>query len=105
VSVATRDAILAAVRLARLELTPDALDRIAAQVADILGHVEALAAIPVEGAEAVGGIAEGGAPRRADATGADALQLPLAALAPGWQDGFFTVPRLASMDASAEETP
>lgn len=103
--LATRDAIIAAVRLARLELSPAELERLAAQVADILEHVEELAAIPVEGAEAVGGIAEGGAPRRADEPGADELRVPLAGLAPEWADGFFTVPRLASMTAPSDETP
>lgn len=102
---ASRDAIVAAVRLARLDLTPDALERIAAQVADILSHVEELAALPVDGVEAVGGVAEGGAPRRADVPGADALHAPPSAFAPAWQDGFFTVPRLASMDAPPEEAP
>jgi aspartyl-tRNA(Asn)/glutamyl-tRNA(Gln) amidotransferase subunit C len=103
VSVATRAAIVAAVRLARLELSADALDRLAAQVADILDHVEELAAVSLEGAEAIGGIADWAAPRRADEPAADPLHGPLAALAPAWQDGFFTVPRLASMEAPADD--
>jgi aspartyl-tRNA(Asn)/glutamyl-tRNA(Gln) amidotransferase subunit C len=97
--VVDRAAIIGAVRLARLELSPEALDRITEQVADILAHVEELGAVPVDGVEAVAAIGEGGTPRRADEPGADALHVALAALAPAWQEGFFTVPRLASMES------
>jgi aspartyl/glutamyl-tRNA(Asn/Gln) amidotransferase C subunit len=103
--VATRDAIIAAVRLARLELSAQALDRLAAQVADILDHVEELAAIPLDGAEAIGGIADWAAPRRADEPAADPLHGTLADLAPAWHDGFFTVPRLAAMETPADDAP
>jgi aspartyl/glutamyl-tRNA(Asn/Gln) amidotransferase C subunit len=103
--VVTHDDIVRAVRLARLELSPSALARLAAQVADILSHVEELGAIPVEGAEAVGGIAEGTAPRRPDEPGADRLHVAPAQFAPAWVDGLFTVPRLAAMEAASEAAP
>lgn len=41
-------------------------------------------------------------PLRADLPGADPLAEPPAAWAPGWRDGFFTVPRLASHRGEGE---
>lgn len=84
-------------RLARLRLTPEEVERYTAQLSDILEHVEALENVPVEGVDAVGGAAEGGTPLRSDVPGADPLSDPPERFAPAWQEGFFTVPRLAAL--------
>ncbi len=90
-------------RLARLALSPDEIERFTAQLSDILDHFEALSTLPLEGADAVGGVAEGATPLRADLPGADPLQEAPAAFAPEWLDGFFTVPRLAALGGKDPE--
>ena len=97
-----REAVLEAVRLARLDLAPDELDRILAQVAGILAHIEELEGVPLGEAPALGGIAEADAPLRPDARDADRLKEPPERNAPAWADGFFTLPRLAAMEGTRE---
>jgi Asp-tRNA(Asn)/Glu-tRNA(Gln) amidotransferase C subunit len=103
--VVGHDAVMAAVRLARLDLASDELERIVAQVANILDHIEELSAVAVGDAPAVGGITEADAPLRQDVDGPDPLMHPPSALASGWVDGFFTLPRLAAMEATGEAEP
>jgi Asp-tRNA(Asn)/Glu-tRNA(Gln) amidotransferase C subunit len=93
---------MAAVRLARLDLAPDELDRILAQVAEILVHIEELDSVPLGDAPALGGIAEADAPLRPDVRDPDVLAAPPSASAPAWAEGFFTLPRLAAMDGTRE---
>lgn len=90
-------------RLARLRLTPDEVERYTVQLNGILAHVEELRELDVEGVEAVGGATEWVAPLHPDEVAPDALKRPVAELAPAWQDGFFTVPRIAALDAGALE--
>jgi aspartyl-tRNA(Asn)/glutamyl-tRNA(Gln) amidotransferase subunit C len=80
--------------LARLRLSPEEMVRLQLQLADILEHIEQLLAIDVEphleaplalpATEAI----------RDDVPGADPLERPLEEMAPGWREGFFTVPRV-----------
>lgn len=94
-----RQAVMEAVRLARLDLAPAELERILTQVSGILEHIEALEAVPLGDAPAIGGVAEDDAPLREDTPAADPLASPVSALAPEWADGFFALPRLAAMDS------
>jgi aspartyl-tRNA(Asn)/glutamyl-tRNA(Gln) amidotransferase subunit C len=94
----TREDVLHVARLARLRLTDAEVERYTGQLNDILGHVAELAGLPVEGVEAVGGVAEGAAPEREDAPGADPIAGGPSSLAVAWENGFFTVPRLAAME-------
>ncbi|MBW3554167.1 MAG: aspartyl/glutamyl-tRNA amidotransferase subunit C [Gemmatimonadetes bacterium] len=81
--------------LARLDLDEDEIARLAAQLDDILARVAVLG--PLDGGDAPDpGGARPGAPLRADTTGSEPLDIPPAAMAPAWTDGFFTVPRLTS---------
>ena len=93
--------------LARLRVEDEEAEALAGQLADILAHVDELEDAPAgtvpAGDEdgAVDGDAAETADRassglRADAPGVDPLDRDLASLAPGWKDGFFTVPRLRS---------
>lgn len=82
--------------LARLDLPDVELDRFAAQLASVLDHVAAL-----EDAGTAAGEAEPAPLRReprADVIDPDPLTVPLSELAPGFADGFFTVPRLRAFD-------
>lgn len=84
--------------LARLRLSEEEVDRLAAELSDVLGHLESLP----EGTEREGDpVGPAHAPMRADSGAPDALDRPVSALAPAWVDGFFTVPRLAALDAAS----
>jgi aspartyl-tRNA(Asn)/glutamyl-tRNA(Gln) amidotransferase subunit C len=94
--------------LARLTLDPAEVEELTAQLNGILGHMEALAAAP-DGGPSPTDEADSAAPLRADEPGPDPLRFPPDQLAPAWEAGFFTVPRLASHEdadsATAEGTP
>jgi len=98
-----RDTVLRIAALARLRLDRDEVERLTAQLNDILRHVDALGAVEVAGVEGESGVGGGAAPLREDVPGSDSLAVPPAELAPAWMDGFFTVPRLAALDALPEE--
>jgi aspartyl-tRNA(Asn)/glutamyl-tRNA(Gln) amidotransferase subunit C len=83
-------------RLARLALDDDEVRRYTRDLNAILEHVEAIAAVTGPDDAPERGEA-GAAPLRPDEPGADPLQLPAAASAPDWRDGFFVVPRLAAL--------
>ena len=88
-------------RLARLDLSDDEVSAMAGDLATILEHIRALEAADAESAPPIAGMSEHPAPMRDDTPGADRLHLPLAELAPSFQYGFFTVPRLEALDADA----
>ncbi|MEJ2677819.1 MAG: hypothetical protein P8174_01940 [Gemmatimonadota bacterium] len=81
--------------LAGLDPRPGDLERLEAELDGILAQMELLADVPLEEADAEA--AEGTAPLRADEPGRDELARPVRELAPDWQAGFFTVPRLAAL--------
>lgn len=100
--------------LARLRLSEAEAERMVGDLNGILRHVDELAELE-EGTGTAGPPAAGGteltggpgageaAPLRADTPAADPLAFGPAALAPAWVNGFFTVPRLASHEAEAED--
>jgi aspartyl-tRNA(Asn)/glutamyl-tRNA(Gln) amidotransferase subunit C len=80
--------------LARLRLTPEEVERLTEQLNGILEHVERLMAMDVD-PDSVPPLALPPAPAgRADVPDADPLARPLAELAPGWREGYFTTPRV-----------
>lgn len=95
----TREDVIHVAGLARLRLTEEEIERFAVQLSGILQHMEELKELNVSGVEPVGGAAEWQAPLRSEDAGPDGLGRELRELAPAWQDGFFTVPRLAALDA------
>jgi aspartyl-tRNA(Asn)/glutamyl-tRNA(Gln) amidotransferase subunit C len=99
--------VLHVAALARLSLAPDEVERYTQQLTAILDHVSALETVEAESLGSPAAVEVDAAPVRADARGADALQAPLASIAPAWNDGFFTVPRLAAMETgiSHDEEP
>lgn len=90
--------------LARLELTAEEAERIAAEMARLLGHFDDLdAAAPAGEGEGEG--EEGAPPRsgpgsalRPDEPDADPLERGPGAWAPEWRDGHFLLPRLEGME-------
>lgn len=86
--------------LARLELTDDELDRLAGDMRDILGHVDALRAVNIpdddRGHDHSEPSAPGPGPLRPDEPTRDPLVEGLPSFAPETSSGFITLPRLAS---------
>lgn len=101
----TREEVIRIAELARLRLTTAEVDRFLEQLNDILAHVEELQTLEPETAGMAASIGEGSAPRRSDELGPDLLRFPVAELAPGWDEGFFTVPRVAALDLTELEEP
>jgi|SRR5690606_26439193 len=101
----SREDVLQVAALARLRLSGEEVERFTVQLNGILAHVEELKEVDVEGIEAVGGAAEWSAPLREESEAPDALAIPVDAMAPAWEDGFFTVPRIAAMDSAAMDEP
>ena len=89
--------------LARLRLADDEIAKFTGQLNSILQHMDALAAVDAEAAEAEAQAgAEAGAPLRSEEVAPDALHRAPADIATAWRDGFFVVPRLAAQDRLAE---
>lgn len=86
-------------RLAGLRMGAGEADRLAAELAGVLAHFEALGSVPPEQGEPSGGAPR--SPLREDVPGSDPLQRPPSASAPAWRDGFFLVPRLPGMEDPA----
>lgn len=101
----TRDEVLQIAELARLRLSEEEVVRFADQLSSVLAHVEELAALDLDSVQVVEGVSEKGLARRSEELGPDLLHLPLATFAQGWEDHFFSVPRLAALDQSELEEP
>lgn len=82
--------------LARLGLTPDALNAYVAELNTILEHMDVLARVDTQGIEPVAGIGAAGTPLRPDDGKPVELARPISEFAPKTKDGFFLVPRLSS---------
>lgn len=94
----TRKEIERIARLAHLALTEDEVESLGAELDSILDHMRELGSVSLDGVAPMEGALETAAPMRDDAAGATPLARPAAEIAPGWQEGFFVVPRLAALD-------
>jgi aspartyl-tRNA(Asn)/glutamyl-tRNA(Gln) amidotransferase subunit C len=101
----TREDVLQIAELARLRLEAEEVDQFVAQLIGLLVHAEELAALDMVAVPGAASAAEGTAPRRSDELGPDLMHLPLSAFAQGWEEGFFTVPRVAALDLTELEEP
>ncbi|HET9984793.1 MAG TPA: Asp-tRNA(Asn)/Glu-tRNA(Gln) amidotransferase subunit GatC [Longimicrobiales bacterium] len=97
----TREQVLHVATLARLRLSPDEVERFTGQLNDILEHFGELASADLAGIAAEPATSWP-SPMRPDTAPPDPLALPPSALAPAWEAGFFTVPRLAALDTSEQ---
>lgn len=93
-----RAEVLAMAELARLRLAEDEVDRFAAELSAILEHMRTLEEVDIAGIPPMGAPVEGAAPLRGEDRSADPLRRPLADMATGWEQGFFTLPRLPALD-------
>ena len=97
----TREDVLYVASLARLELSDAEISAFTTQLNAIQDHVGELQEADVGDVSALTAAAEWPAPLRPDESAADALSLPATALSEASEQGFFTVPRLAALDADA----
>lgn len=97
-AVVSSEEVAQVARLARLELNGAELERMARELSAILEHVRELQNVRVLDTSASADVIEWPAPLRDDVVGPDPLETPVAELSRDWQNGFFTVPRLAALD-------
>ena len=103
----SREEVRRIAALAALRLSDDEADRLAGELADILDHFDALRELGTGQHRDTGAHGDTGTPLRPDAGAPDPLDYPPGEAAPAFEDGFFTVPRLASHGEAAEslDTP
>lgn len=92
----TSDDVRHVASLARLGLTPEALQAYVAELNTILEHMDVLSRVDTDGIEPVAGVGAAGTPLRPDDTRPVELERPISSFAPTTKDGFFLVPRLSS---------
>ncbi len=97
----TREEVMYIARLARLDLTPEEVERFTPQLNRVLAHAAELAEVDVGGVVPVGGVSEWTAPLRADEPTKDELRIPPEQLSEFFAAGFFTVPRLPALGGEA----
>ena len=97
----TRGEVEQVARLAKLALSEEELGELTRDLGSILDHMTELDRVDADTLQPMGGVSEHPAPFREDAPGADRLEVEIDRFAPGRKDRFFTVPRLAALDADA----
>ncbi len=101
--VVTREEVMYIAQLARLDLTPEEVERFTPQLNRVLEHAAELAEVDVGGVAPVGGVSQWTAPLRPDERGKDELTLPPSTLSEYFTAGFFTVPRLPALGGDAAQ--
>jgi aspartyl-tRNA(Asn)/glutamyl-tRNA(Gln) amidotransferase subunit C len=91
--------------LARLGLDPERIPTIAAELNGILAHMDVLSKVDTSSVGPVTGIGAAGTPLRVDGGNQIPLARPREAFAPSMRDGFLLVPRLATHEDAAAESP
>lgn len=86
--------------LARLSLAGDDLPVVAAQLNDILRHMDVLQQVDTSGVQPSTGIGADGMPLRPDSVAPHPMHSTAPALAAESRDGFILVPRLATHEDS-----
>src|SRR5687767_8942614 len=99
----TREEVMYIARLARLELTPEEVERFTPQLNRVLEHAAELAEVDVGEVTPVGGVSEWSAPLRADEPIKDQLDFAVEKLTEQFAGGFFTVPRLPALGGDTPE--
>ena len=90
----TKDDVRKVARLARIEVAEDRLDPLVGELNGILGWIEQLNEVDVDGVEAMTTPVEMVLPWRDDAITDGNRQADILANAPRTQDGFFVVPKV-----------
>jgi aspartyl-tRNA(Asn)/glutamyl-tRNA(Gln) amidotransferase subunit C len=99
----SREEVMYIAQLARLDLTPEEVERFTPQLNRVLDHAAELAEVDVGGVAPVGGVSEWAAPLRADEPTLAPLAFPVQNLSEYFAAGFFTVPRLSALGGDSPE--
>jgi len=89
-----RNSVRTIATLARIAVKDDELDRVAAELSNILKFIEQLSEVNTEGVAPIASVAAMELPRRADAVTDGAKRDAILANAPEQHDGFFLVPKV-----------
>jgi aspartyl-tRNA(Asn)/glutamyl-tRNA(Gln) amidotransferase subunit C len=89
-----KDTVVRIARLARLEMSEDALEPMAQELNNILAWVEQLDEVDTTGVEPMTSVVAVTLPQRADTVSDGAPRDDLLANAPETDDGFFVVPKV-----------
>lgn len=81
-------------KLARIKVEPEALPALAAEFNTILGFIEQLNEVDVEGVEPMVSVTPMAAPQRSDVVNDGDQQAKVLANAPDAREGFFAVPKV-----------
>ena len=100
----THDDVRHVAELARVAVDQERLDHIVAELNGILAHMDELAQVNTTEVEQTMTKASESTPLRSDSSGPLKLEAPRESFAPSMRDGFFLVPRLATHEASAEDS-
>lgn len=88
--------------LAGLELEADEVDRLAAELGEVLEHFDRLPGLETDGAP---GPRREGVRLRPDVPSADPMAAGPERAAPDWRDGYFVVPRLPAVEGPGDGEP
>jgi len=80
--------------LARIEVDEDALENLAGELSNILGFMEQLNEVDVDGVEAMTSVTPMALPRRADEVTDGGYSDKILSNAPDAREGFFAVPKV-----------
>ena len=89
-----KDTAARVARLARIRVAPDALEGLAGEFNTILGFIEQLGEVDVEGVEPMTSVTPQRLKRRADVVSDGDQQDKVLANAPDAREGFFAVPKV-----------
>lgn len=87
-----RSEVLHVARLARLKLTDEEVDRMAGELSSILGHIDTISQLDIDGVPPTSHVVEVASPLRPDEPGPCLPREVAFEQAPATQDGGFLVP-------------
>ena len=89
----TKDDVRKVARLSRIAVSEDHLDELAGELNGILGWIDQLNEVDVEGVEPMTSVVETTLPMREDIVTDGNIQNQVLVNAPRFEDGFFVVPK------------
>ncbi|WP_084396798.1 Asp-tRNA(Asn)/Glu-tRNA(Gln) amidotransferase subunit GatC [Henriciella aquimarina] len=89
----TKDDVLKVARLTRIAVPEDRLEPLAEELSAIMGWIEQLTEVDVEGVEPMTSVVDATLPMREDVVTDGNIQDQVLANAPKSEDGFFVVPK------------
>jgi len=101
----THDDVRHVAQLGRLAVEEEGLDHLVSELNGILTHMDVLSQVDTKEIDRTVLSPTVSTPLRSDSSGPIPLLLPKETFAPAMRDGFFIVPRLASHEDGADNTP